>query len=89
MSTGSLGLVAAWFILGMARIVVTSKLAEHRVDHPDPGRALAVNLSATSERLNAANYDPQGRRLLPWYRVINSSYWILVAGVVVWAVFRG
>jgi hypothetical protein len=27
----------------MARVVFTSKLAEHRIDHPDPGQALAIN----------------------------------------------
>ena len=30
----TLGLVAAWFVFGMARIVFTSKLAEHRIDNP-------------------------------------------------------
>ena len=82
----TLGLVAAWFVVGMARIVFTSKLAEHRIDNPDPGKAMAVNLDAASERLNAANYDPLGRRLLPWYRVVNIAYWVLAAGGCWWAV---
>ena len=84
--TGTLGLVAAWFIFGMARIVFTSKLAEHRIDNPDPGKAMAVNLDAASQRLNAANYDPLGRRLLPWYRAVNITYWALAAGGCWWAV---
>lgn len=59
--------------------MVTSKLAEHRIDDPDPGTAMAVNLDAASERLDAANYDPMGRRLLPWYRAVNITYWVLAA----------
>jgi len=86
--THTLGLVAAWFVFGMARIVFTSKLAEHRIDNPDPGKALAVNLAATAERLNAANYDPLGRRLLPWYRAVNIIYWVLAAGGFWWAVLH-
>ena len=76
----TLAFVAAWFIFGMARIVFSSKLVEHRIDNPDPGKAIAVNLSAASERLNAVNYDSLGRRLLPWYRVVSSTYWVLAAG---------
>ena len=52
-----LGLVAAWFVAGMARIVFTSRLAEHRIDNPDPGKAMAVNLDAAAERRKAANYE--------------------------------
>jgi hypothetical protein len=77
--THTLGLVAAWFVFGMARIVLTSKLAEHRIDNPDPAKAMAVNAIAAAERLNAANYDLLGRRLLPWYRAVNITYWVLVA----------
>jgi hypothetical protein len=87
--TYTLGLVAAGFVFGMARIVFTSKLAEHRIDNPDPGKAMAVNLDAASERLNAANYDPPGRRLLPWYRAVNIAYWVLAAGGCSWAVIHG
>jgi hypothetical protein len=56
-SDPTLALVALWFVLGMGRIVVTSKLAEHRIDNPDPGTALAINREARAERLNEANYD--------------------------------
>jgi hypothetical protein len=87
-STRTLGLVAAWFVFGMARIVFTSKLAEHRIDNPDPGKAMAFNRDAASERLNAANYDPMGRRLLPWYRTVNTTYWVLAAGGCSWAVLH-
>ena len=73
----------------MARIVLTSKLAEHRIDDPDPGRAMAVNLAAAAERLNAANYDLPGRRLLPWYRAVNVTYWVLAAGGCFWVVLHG
>ncbi len=85
----TLGIVAAWFVFGMARMVLTSKLAEHRIDNPDPGQALAINRAARSERLSMANYDRPGRRLLPWYRSVNMTYWILAAGGCIWAVFQG
>jgi len=83
----TLGLVAAWFVFGMARIVLTSKLAEHRLDHPDAGQALAFNRGAAAARRNAANYDPWGRRLLPWYQAVNRTYWVLAAGGLGWAVY--
>ena len=86
MPTDGLVLVAAWFVFGQARIVLTSKLAEHRIDHPDPAKALAFNWTAASARRNAANYDPRGRRLLPWYLVVNLTYWTLVAGACWWTV---
>jgi len=88
-STYTLGLVAAWVVFGMARIVFTSKLAEHRIDNPDPGKAMAINLDAASERLNAANYDPLGRRLLPWYRGVNITYWFVAVGGCSWAIIHG
>lgn len=86
MPAPGLGLVAAWFLFGMARIVFTSKLAEHRIDNPDPAAALASNRAAASARRNAANYDPGGRRLLPWYRAVNTIYWTLAAGGCLWAI---
>ena len=87
-SNDTLGLVAAWFVFGMARIVLTSMLAEHRIDNPDPSRALAANRGAALERLDVANYDPRGRRLLPWYRVVNRTYWVVAAGAFSWTVFH-
>jgi hypothetical protein len=87
-STNGLALVAAWFVFGMARIVFTSMLAEHRIDNPDPGKALANNRKSRAERLNEANYNPRGRRLLPWYRVINTTYWALAGGGLCWALIQ-
>ncbi len=87
--TYTLGIVAAWFVFGMARMVFTSKLAEHRIDNPDPGQALAINRAARSARLSVSNYDSLGRRLLPWYRSVNMTYWILAAGACSWAIFHG
>ena len=84
-----LGLVATWFVLGMARIVFTSKLAEHRIDDPDPAQALSANPEAAARRIDAANYDASGRRLLPWYRVVSTTYWIVAIGGVLWAVSHG
>jgi hypothetical protein len=78
--------IATWFILGMTRIVVTSRLAEHRLDNPDPGAAMAINRDARVQRLNVANYDSEGCRLLPWYRVVNTSYWVVAAGACGWAI---
>ena len=87
-STNGLGLVAAWFVLGQARIVLTSKLAEHRIDKPDPAWALAVGRAAAAARRSAANYDRPGRRLLPWYRAVNATYWAMVAGGCTWVVLH-
>jgi hypothetical protein len=88
-TTYTLALVAAWFVFGMARIVTTSRLAEYRIDHPAPGTAMAIDRAARAKRLDAANYDPRGRRLLPWYRAINTTYWVLAAGAFSWAVLHG
>jgi hypothetical protein len=87
-SSVGLGLVGTWFVLGMSRIVFTSKLAEHRIDNPDPGAAMASNREARAERLKEANYDLRGRRLLPWYRAVNTAYWVLAAGGCGWAVLH-
>lgn len=87
-STSTLGFVAAWFVLGQARIVFTSKMAEHRIDDPDPSRALAFTRAAAAARREAANYDARGRRLLPWYLAVTRSYWALVAGICGWAVYH-
>lgn len=83
----TLGLVAAWFVFGQARIVLASTLAEHRIRAPDPSNALAYNL-AVAAQAKAASYDPPGRRLLLWYRAVNASYWALVAGIGVWAILQ-
>ncbi len=86
-SAATLGLVAAWFVLGQARIVFTSKMVEHRIDAPDPSQAVAFTRAAAAARRDAANYDTQGRRLLPWYVTVTRSYWALVAGIAGWAIF--
>ena len=78
--TSGLALIAAWFVFGQARIIFTSKMAEHRIDNPGPGEALAFGLNAASARRNPAHYDPRGRRLLPWYLAVCATYWVLVAG---------
>ena len=87
-STYTLGVVAAWFVLGQARIVLTSKMAEHRIDIADPSQALAFTRAAAAARRNTANYDTQGRRLLPWYLTVTRSYWTLVTGICCWAIFH-
>ena len=87
-STSTLGLVAAWFVLGQARIVLTSKMAEHRIDIADPSQALAFTWAAAAARRQAANYDAQGRRLLPWYLTVTRTYWVLVAGICGWAIYH-
>ena len=81
----TLGIIAAWFLLGQARIVLASKLAEHRTDAPNLSTAFAFNLAAVAGA-KGAHYDPRGRRLLPWYRAVNATYWVLVGGVGVWAI---
>ena len=87
-STATLGLIAAWFVLGQARIVFGSKMVEHRIDGVDPSRALAFTRAAAAARRNAANYDARGRRLLPWYLIVTRSYWLLVAGIGCWALYH-
>ena len=87
-STSTLGFVAAWFVLGQARIVFTSKMAEHRIDIPDPSQALAFTRAAAAARGNAANYDARGRRLLPWYLTVTRAYWLLVTGIGCWAIYH-
>ncbi len=76
----TLGFAATWFTFGMARIVFTSRMVELRTDHPDPTQAVAFTRAAAKQRVNAANYDARGRRLLPWYRAVTTTYWCLVAG---------
>jgi hypothetical protein len=78
-SISTLGVVATWFIFGMARMVFTSRMVELRTDHPDPSEAMAFTWKAARQRVNAANYDSQGQRLLPWYRAVTTTYWIVVA----------
>ena len=87
-STYTLGVVAAWFVLGQARIVFTSKMVEHRIDKPDPSRAMAFTRSAAAARRDSANYDVRGRRLLPWYLTVTCSDWLLVTGICCWAIYH-
>jgi hypothetical protein len=88
MSTYGLALAAAWFVFGQARIVLSSKLVEHRIDGPDPSQALAFTRAAAAARRNAANYDARGRRLLPWYLAVACTYWVLVTGIFCWAIYN-
>jgi hypothetical protein len=87
-SSYTLGVVAAWFILGQSRIVFTSKMVEHRIDNPDPSQALSFTRAAAAARRDAGNYDAPGRRLLPWYLTVTLSYWLLVAGICCWAIYQ-
>ena len=87
-STATLSLVAAWFVLGQARIIFASKMVEHRIDGVDPSQALAFTRAAAAARRTAANYDARGRRLLPWYLAVTHTYWALLAGIACWAIYR-
>ena len=87
-STYTLGLIAAWFVLGQARIVLTSKMAEHRIDLSDASQALAFTRAAAAARRDAANYNARGQRLLPWYLTVVRSYWVVVAGICGWAIYH-
>jgi hypothetical protein len=87
-STYTLGIVAAWFVLGQARIVMTSNMVEHRIDDPDPGQAIAFTRAAAAARRDPANYNARGRRLLPWYLTVTRAYWALVAGICGWAIYH-
>lgn len=85
-STASLLYAAVWFFFGMSRIVFTSAMVEHRIDHPDPVKAIAFTWAAAKQRVNPMNYGSRGRQLLPFYRAVTTTYWMLVAGVVWWTV---
>lgn len=87
--TQTLGFVAAWFLLSMTRIVFTTTMVERRIDNPDPSQAIAFTWAAAKQRVNAANYDVRGQRLLPWYRAVTTTYWVLVAGACWSAVHLG
>jgi hypothetical protein len=87
-STYTLGVVAAWFVLGQARIVMSSKMVEHRIDNPDPSQALAFTRAAAAARRDTANYDDQGRLHLPWNLTVTRAYWLVVAGICGWAIFH-
>ena len=80
----TLGILAAWFVLGQARIVFGSKMVEYRTDGVDPSKALSFTPAAAAARRSAANYDVQGRRLLPWYLAVTRAYWLLVASIGCW-----
>ncbi len=67
-------------------MVFTSAMVEHRIDHPDPVKAIAFTWTAAKQRVNPANYRTRGLRLLPWYRAVTTTYWMLVADVVWWTV---
>lgn len=88
-ATQTLGFAATWFCFGMTRMVFTSRMVEHRIDHPDPSQAIAFTWAAAKQRVNAANYDPRGQRLLPWYRAVTTTYWGVVAVACWWAVRFG
>ena len=88
-SISTLSVVAAWFIFGMARIVFTSRMVELRIDRPDPSKAMAFTWEAARQRANAANYDSRGQSLLPWYRAVTTSYWIVVTCACWWAAYSG
>jgi hypothetical protein len=83
-----LTLVAVWFVAGMTRGVFFHKLAEHRIDKGGPATLSPINRNARALRLDAANYDPRGRRLLPWYRVVSTTYWLIVVVVVGLSIYQ-
>ena len=84
----TLGALAAWFVLGQARIVFGSRdgRAPHRRRGPESGAAFTR--AAAGARSEAANYDVQGRRLLPWYLTVTRAYWLLVAAICCWAIYE-
>lgn len=86
--TNSLIALAAWFVLGQARIVFGSKMVEHRIDGVNPSEALAFTRAAAAARREVANYDIRGRRLLPWYLTVVRAYWLVVAAIGCWAIYQ-
>lgn len=86
-STVTLAAAATWFLFGMARIVFTSRMVELRIDHPDPSQAISFTWKAARQRINPANYDRRGQHLLPWYRAVTTTYWVVVACICIGAVY--
>lgn len=84
----TLGFFVAWFVLGQARMVLTSRMVEYRIDDPDPSQAMAFTRVAAVARRNAANYNAQGRHLLPWYLTVTRCYWLVVAVICCWAIYH-
>ena len=82
------GLIALWFVAGMTRIVFFYKLAEHRIDNAGSAMMSPISRDARALRFDAANYDARGRRLLPWYRVVSTSYWVIAIGAVALSILQ-
>ena len=87
-TTHTLSALAAWFVLGQARIVFGFKMVEHRIDGVDPSQAIAFTRAAAAARRESANYDLPGRRLLPWYLTVTRAYWLVVAAIGCWAIYQ-
>jgi hypothetical protein len=49
--------------------ILASRLAEHRLDDVSSGIAMLSGWKADRERLRSSNYNPQGKRLLLWFKV--------------------
>lgn len=80
--------IAVWFVAGMTRLVFFHKLAEHRIDASHATMLSPINPTARALRFDPANYDPQGRRLLPWYRAVSTAYWIIAGGAVLLSLYQ-
>jgi hypothetical protein len=71
---GFLGLNFGW---GMVNLILTSKLAEHRIDDISTDGGMSNDWASIEKRFRAANYTAAGQRLLPW--LIASSVGQLIA----------
>ena len=78
---GFLGLNIGW---GLVNLILTSKLAEYRIDDVSRDGGMGRDLASIQARFSPENYSAPGRKLLAW--VLSSSICQFVA-VVIWIFF--
>jgi hypothetical protein len=78
---GMLGLNIGW---GLINLILSSKLAEYRLDNISVDGGMGKQWSSIRNRFTPANYSEQGRRLLSWLlastmaQLITLVVWVLV-----------
>ena len=76
-----LGLYFAWLILNL---ILSSRLAEYRIDSASIAGGMNNDLPSLKRRFSSANYSEPGKRLLAWLKFsmiaqfIVFAIWILI-----------
>jgi hypothetical protein len=79
---GFLGLNFGW---GVVNLILSSKLAEYRIDDISTDGGMGSDWASIGKRFRAANYTAAGQRLLPWLiistvaQVIALFTWVFLA----------